>query len=984
MAHLGNTIINGSLRVIGGTNIDTLNGVSIGASPKFTDNDTKNTAGSTDSSSKLFLIGATSQGANPQTYSHDTAYVGTDGCLYSGSTKVLTAHQTVTDKAATLSYGGTSTIATIGSTNITVKMPADSGNTKNTAGSTDSSSKLFLIGATEQSANPQTYSDDQVYTQSGTLTSNKISTKAMIALTGSGTAGSTASATPKFVPTKWTFNAGITVANGEVYLIKIPTAGGTYGVWLSLNNGTNYYPVAVSSGTARFTTHYAANTVIAVTYESAGTCSCYALAGADAVADVTGIFRVLNDYDANSTGYLPTSGGQVNNIVTLYREGTTANDYPAGLKFKVKDTTTGKTYDSGLLYAYQDHASSATNGINFVMSPGGGMFIGSGESAAGHYAAKKPYSGEDFFATADGTMHIQANGNTIANRVGAQITTGGNIIPEKADVATNNIGSIGTSDYKWANAYINNINGMDFSTRLNAAKSLTSEDVGSSAQYFVTLTQSWGKFGYSSVANVKSVLGLAGAAYKAVDTSISAASTSANLPTSAAVATFVEGKGYLTSHQTVTNKAPTLSWGATSTVAVVGSTNITLTMPANPNTNTDTKVTQSSTTTANWRKILLGSQNDATAGTAVTATTEQAYVTPNIEVQASTGGIRFKRYNSMVTGTGTAASTASATPKYKPAKWTFNLGANPADGDIITIKIPVAGSDYGVYVSTDNGTTYKPVATTYGTDRLTTHYANGSKIQLIYDSGGTVNNIYAVAGADARSNVSGGCWRVVNFYNTNTDIRAQAYCDTAAGTAAKAASCTGYSLLTNSYLLVTIVNSNTSASALTLNVNGKGAKPIYINGTASSSSNYTLNAGTYLVLYNGTNYYFRNDGRITAQGFRNPAGNDLNTWRGCQNNLTSTATDQSLSAAQGKILNEKITNWTAAQTLAAGATSVTFTGLTSTYAYDLYSETADGTPVYTTGYTVSGTSITYTLQAITSGQAGTGGTGCKVKLKCLY
>ena len=53
-----------------------------------TPTNTKNTAGSTNSSSKLFLIGATSQAANPQTYSHDTAYVGTDGCLYSNSTKV--------------------------------------------------------------------------------------------------------------------------------------------------------------------------------------------------------------------------------------------------------------------------------------------------------------------------------------------------------------------------------------------------------------------------------------------------------------------------------------------------------------------------------------------------------------------------------------------------------------------------------------------------------------------------------------------------------------------------------------------------------------------------------------------------------------------------------------------------------------------------------------------------------------------------------
>lgn len=56
---------------------------------------TKNTAGSTDSSSKLFLIGATSQAANPVTYSHDTAYVGTDGCLYSGGVKVATTSDLV-------------------------------------------------------------------------------------------------------------------------------------------------------------------------------------------------------------------------------------------------------------------------------------------------------------------------------------------------------------------------------------------------------------------------------------------------------------------------------------------------------------------------------------------------------------------------------------------------------------------------------------------------------------------------------------------------------------------------------------------------------------------------------------------------------------------------------------------------------------------------------------------------------------------------
>ena len=65
----------------------------VGFITSFTD--TKNTAGATNTSSKIFLIGAKAQNANPQTYSHDTAYVGTDGCLYSGGVKVLTAHQTI-------------------------------------------------------------------------------------------------------------------------------------------------------------------------------------------------------------------------------------------------------------------------------------------------------------------------------------------------------------------------------------------------------------------------------------------------------------------------------------------------------------------------------------------------------------------------------------------------------------------------------------------------------------------------------------------------------------------------------------------------------------------------------------------------------------------------------------------------------------------------------------------------------------------------
>lgn len=65
-------------------------------------------------------------------------------------------------------------------------------------------------------------------------------------------------------------------------------------------------------------------------------------------------------------------------------------------------------------------------------------------------------------------------------------------------------------------------------------------------------TEGTNQFTYdgSAVKNInitRSSIGLGAAADKAVDTSITASSSSTNLPTSAAVASFVEGKGYVTS-----------------------------------------------------------------------------------------------------------------------------------------------------------------------------------------------------------------------------------------------------------------------------------------------------------------------------------------------------------------------------------------------------------------------------------------------------
>jgi len=302
-----------------------------------------------------------------------------------------------------------------------------------------------------------------------------------------------------------------------------------------------------------------------------------------------------------------------------------------------------------------------------------------------------------------------------------------------------------------------------------------------------------------------------------------------------------------------------------STIILTGSDGST-TGVTDSDTNNAVTQTNLANTDANARRIILSnSAND-------TSETKGVYKNAKLLYTPSTGFLSSPKLksvinNSVITGTGTAAQDkgAGVSPRYFPAKWSFNTGFTPAEGDIITITIPVAGHPWGDWMSIDNGSTWHPV-NQQGTGRLTTHFGAGQVIQLVFDADGQTNSMTPVAGADSvnGTNVTGGCWRVLNMYDSNTDVRPSAYCDTAAATAAKAASCTNYILLDKSYLHITMVYANSSASAITLNVNGRGAKAIYINGAASSASNYTLPAGTYLVYYASNIYYFRTDGKLTA------------------------------------------------------------------------------------------------------------------------
>lgn len=105
---------------------------------------------------------------------------------------------------------------------------------------------------------------------------------------------------------------------------------------------------------------------------------------------------------------------------------------------------------------------------------------------------------------------------------------------------------------------------------------------------------------------------------------------------------------------------------------------------------------------------------------------------------------------------------------------------------------------------------------------------------------------------------------IINDWVYNDNTYPQGYCPTAATTAAKLVTHTGYALTPNTYSMVTFAYANASLSALTLNINSKGAKPLWINGVASSAINATIPAGSYLVFYDGTKYYLRTDGVING------------------------------------------------------------------------------------------------------------------------
>lgn len=154
---------------------------------------------------------------------------------------------------------------------------------------------------------------------------------------GTGIVGSDlgANANPRYRPASWKYNAGITPIDGDIVTVKIPSGANDYGTWLSLDNGSTYYPIIHSNG-SRLQNWFSSNMSITLRYDSLATCSVYGAVSSGSIvatnsrATVTGCWRLITQYDTGNDGrwyvrYYTTKAYQA--VTASHVIGGTSNGY---------------------------------------------------------------------------------------------------------------------------------------------------------------------------------------------------------------------------------------------------------------------------------------------------------------------------------------------------------------------------------------------------------------------------------------------------------------------------------------------------------------------------------------------------------------------------------------------------------------------------------------------------------------------------------
>lgn len=247
----------------------------------------------------------------------------------------------------------------------------------------------------------------------------------------------------------------------------------------------------------------------------------------------------------------------------------------------------------------------------------------------------------------------------------------------------------------------------------------------------------------------------------------------------------------------------------------------------------------------------------------------EAKLTGTISSHTHAGNTIHYIPNSSFTTTAGNGSSGS----YLSTKWSVanvNGITVPTDGMIISVRVPAAGvGTAGIVLSINGGANYYPIVRNVNST-VTTHYAVGTTINLIFNSTQTAN---AYLTSNTKTTVTG-CWQIADYDSNTTYTNAslgQGYgtCATAEATVAKAVTLSNYSLQTGG--VVSVKFTYAVPASATLNINSKGAKSVYFRGAAITAG--VIKAGDVATfIYNGSQYHlvaidrWQNDINATIKG----------------------------------------------------------------------------------------------------------------------
>ena len=266
----------------------------------------------------------------------------------------------------------------------------------------------------------------------------------------------------------------------------------------------------------------------------------------------------------------------------------------------------------------------------------------------------------------------------------------------------------------------------------------------------------------------------------------------------------------------------------------------------------------------------------AGAGSALTPDQSKVVTIPNAVATGATGATNGlmsaddkKKLNGIAVG---AEANQNAFSNVKVGSTTVAADSKTDTLELVasgaTTITPDATNDKITISSTDQSVTAVGHHYTPATDPSAEKDASGGTATQLPTSSSTGSLVQVVTGVkmDAKGHVTGvvskGLWSPNTTYSNESLGNGYGTCATEEATAAKVVTFSGYTPVKNSY--VSIKFTYGLCANATLNINGKGAKSIFINGVAVTATTAKMvKAGdTATFVYDGTQYHFLGTDRM--------------------------------------------------------------------------------------------------------------------------